>query len=89
MVSTEGIVKCFSVKAAFDYQGTLCSVLADKRTDRYQNSLFHSEKMRCLKEQKEHGFPHPPTTTCGIVSVCAVEEIGVPVCEKRKVFYNN
>lgn len=62
MVSTEGIVKCFSVKAAFDYQGTLCSVLADKRTDRYQNSLFHSEKMRCLKEQKEHGCPpHAPT----------------------------
>lgn len=85
MVSTEGIVKCFSVKAAFDYQGTLCSVLADKRTDRYQNSLFHSEKMRCLKEQKEHA----PPPTCGIVPVCVGEEIGVPVCEKRKVFYNN
>lgn len=31
----------------------------------------------------------PPPTTCGIVSVCVVEEIGVPVCEKRKVFYSN
>lgn len=44
MASTDGIVKCFSVKAPFDYQGTPCSVLADKGTEQLRVSLFHSEK---------------------------------------------
>lgn len=56
MASTEGIVKCFSVKAPFDYQGTPCSVLADKGTELRWGSLFHSEKSRELKEHKEHVF---------------------------------
>lgn len=50
MASTEGIVKCFGVKAPFDYQGTPCSVLADKGTELRWGSLFHSEKPRELKE---------------------------------------
>lgn len=33
MVRTEGIVKCFSARAGFDYPGALCSVVLDKRTD--------------------------------------------------------
>lgn len=44
MVRTEGIVECFSARAGFDYPGALCSVVLDKRTDFYQNSLFNSQK---------------------------------------------
>lgn len=76
MASTEGIVKCFSVKAPFDYQGTPCSVLADKGTELRWGSLFHSEKPRELKERKEHVFccffPHlfPSPVVSPIVCLC-------------------
>lgn len=72
MASTEGIVKCFSVKAPFDYQGTPCSVVADKGTELHRGSLFHSEKPGELKEHKEHvfGFVCPPRSVSTPVVSC-------------------
>lgn len=76
MASTEGIVKCFSVKAPFDYQGTPCSVLADKGTELRWGSLFHSEKPRELKEHvfcfALGFFPSPVSLTCCITYCLSV-----------------
>lgn len=52
MVRTEGIVKSFSARAVFDHPGALCSVVLDKRTDFYRNSLFNSQKSETFDRTK-------------------------------------